>query len=366
MSRRVAARAALLDEVPGALIIDEIKVDSPGPSEVLVRTAAAGVCHSELHFMDGAWTTPLPAVLGHEASGTVIAVGDHVEYVAVGDSVVGCLTPFCGQCEYCLSGRLALCRSAMFARPTGAPARLEWQGRPVNQFVNLSAFAERMLVHEHALVKIDPEVALDRAALTGCAVITGIGAVLNTARMPAGSTVAVVGCGGIGLNAIQGARLAAARTVVAVDVSPVKLELARHFGATAVIDASREAAVTAVRAITGDGVDFAFEAVGAKSTSEQCWRMLRRGGTAVIVGMLAQGVTVELLGTDFIDEKSMTGSNMGSNRFRTDIPRYLELWQQGRIDLDTLISDRIHLDDVNAAYASLREGTVTRQVVLFD
>lgn len=154
--------------------------------------------------------------------------------------------------------------------------------------------------------------------------------------------------------------------MVAVDVSSAKLELARHIGATAVIDASREDAVTAVRAITGDGVDFAFEAVGAKSTSEQCWRMLRRGGTAVIVGMLAQGVTVELLGTDFIDEKSMTGCNMGSNRFRTDISGYLELWQQGRIDLDTLISDRIHLDDVNAAYASLREGTVTRQVVLFD
>lgn len=366
MNRRIPARAAILESVHGSLLVDEIEVDSPGPSEVLVQTAAAGVCHSELHFIDGAWTTPLPAVLGHEASGTVLDVGDNVDYVAVGDSVVGCLTPFCGSCEYCLSGRLALCRSSMFARPAGAPARLTWRGQPVNQFVNLSAFAERMLVHEHALVKIDPNVALDRAALTGCAVVTGIGAVLNTARVPAGSSVAVVGCGGIGLNAVQGARLAGARTVVAVDVSPAKLALARRFGATAVIDASREDAVAAVQAVTGGGVDFAFEAVGAKSTSEQCWRMLRRGGTAVIVGMLPQGVTVELLGTDFIDEKSMKGSNMGSNQFRTDIPRYLELWQQGRIDLDTLISDRIRLEDINSAYAALRNGTVARQVVLFD
>jgi len=365
LSTRTTAAAAILAESPGQLVVDEITVDEPGRGEVLVQTAAAGICHSELHFMDGAWFVPLPAVLGHEVSGIVRAVGPGVDYLSPGDAVVGCLTPFCGQCEYCLSGRLALCRSGMFARPADAPSRLEWRGKPVNQFVNLSGFAEQMLVHENTLVRIDADVPLDRAALTGCAVLTGVGAVVNTAKVPVGSSVAVIGCGGIGLNAVQGARLAGARTIVAVDLSPAKLELASRFGATHTVDASREDAVTAVRAITGDGVDFAFEAVGVKSTAEQAWRVLRCGGSAVIVGLLPTGVTIELLGTDLIDEKTMTGSNMGSNHFRVDIPRYLDLWRQGRLDLDTLISDRIKLEDVNRAYDTLRGGSVARQLIEF-
>lgn len=365
MTGSVRAAAAILTQVPGDLVVDEIEIDSPGRDEVLVETAAAGICHSELHFMQGKWPAPLPIVLGHEASGTVIGVGDGVRDLRVGDHVVGCLTPFCGRCEYCLSGRQALCRSQDFARPADAPPRLTWQGRPINQFVHLSAFADRMLVHQNALVRVDPGIPLDRAALTGCAVLTGIGAVVNTARIPVGTSVAVIGCGGIGLNAVQGARLAGARTIVAVDMSPAKLELARRFGATHVVDASSEDVVAGVLAATGDGVDFAFEAVGAKSTAEQAWRMLRRGGTAVIVGLIPSGVRIELLGTDFIDEKTMTGSNMGSNRFRTDIPRYLDLWRQQRIDLDTLISGRIRLSAVNEAYAALAAGTVTRQIIEF-
>ena len=365
MTRRVKAAAAILAESPGTLLVDEITVDQPGPGEVLVQTAAAGICHSELHFMDGLWSVPLPAVLGHEVSGIIRAVGPGVDYLSPGDAVVGCLTPFCGQCEYCLAGRLALCRSGIFARPTGAPPRLEWRGKPVNQFVNLSGFAEQMLVHENTLVKIDADIPLDRAALTGCAVLTGVGAVVNTANVPVGSSVAVIGCGGIGLNAVQGARLAGARTIVAVDLSEKKLRLATRFGATHTVDASREDAVAAVKAITGDGVDFAFEAVGAKTTAEQAWQVLRRGGSAVIVGLLPSGVTVELLGTDFIDEKTMTGSNMGSNHFRVDIPRYLELWKQGRLDLEILISSRIKLEKINDAYDALRGGNVARQLIIF-
>lgn len=359
-------KAAVLSKVPGRLTVADLEIDRPRAREVLVRTAAAGVCHSELHFMDGSWTTPLPAVLGHEVAGVVEAVGTGVTYLRPGDHVVGCLTPFCGHCEYCMTGRPALCRSSDFARQPGEQPRIWcWDG-PVHQFVNLSAFAERMLVHEHTLVRIDPEIPLDRAALVGCAVMTGVGAVANTAQVRLGDSVAVIGCDGIGLNCIQGAKLVGAARVVAVDVHDAKLELARRFGATHVVNAREEDAVDAVRRVTGDGVDHAFEAVGSAATVEQAWQMLRRGGTVTVVGLLPEGSRAQVLGTDFVDEKAIQGSNMGSNRFRVDMPRLLALYQLGRLEIDALISRRISLAELDQAYDDLRSGQVARSVVVFD
>jgi len=358
-------KAAVLEQVPGRPVIAHVDVAEPRGSEVLVAVAAAGVCHSELHFMHGHWTTPLPSVLGHEASGRVVAVGDRVTEFAPGDHVVAVLTPFCGSCRHCLAGRQTLCRSAIFARAAHEPPRLSRDGSPVHQFVNLGAFAERMLVHENALAKLPVDFPLDKAALLGCAVITGAGAVFNTARVEPGASVAVVGCGGVGLNAVQAARIAGATRIVAVDVNPRKLEWAAEFGATDLVDGSRQDAVASVRALTGgEGVDHALECVGAVQAAEDAWRMLGRGGTATIVGMLPEGARVSVLGTDFIDEKRLQGSNMGSTRFRTDVVRYTALYADGRLLLDQLISARIRLEDLDAAYDALEAGETARSLVV--
>ena len=233
-------RAAVLREIPGKLEVDDVQIDGPGPREVLVRTAAAGLCHSDLHFMEGKYPWMTPAVLGHESAGVVEAVGEQVAYVQPGDHVITCLSVYCGNCEHCLTGHLSLCENKSHTqRPVGGPPRLHQNGSPMFQFFDLSSFAEQMLVHEHALVKIDKDMPLDRAALIGCGVTTGLGAVFNTAKVEPGSTVAVIGAGGIGLNCIQGAAIAGARRVIAVDMVREKLDLAKQFGATDVVDASQ-------------------------------------------------------------------------------------------------------------------------------
>ena len=269
-------RAAVLETVPGELMIDDVTIDTPAPGEVLIRTAAAGLCHSDLHFMENKYPYPVPAVLGHESAGVVEAVGDGVHYVQPGDHVITCLSVFCGQCEFCLGGRTNLCSGrAATQRAKGAPTRLTRRGEVVNQFTDLSSFAEQMLVHQNAIVKVTKDIPLDRAALIGCAVITGVGAVFKTARVPAGSTVAVIGCGGVGLNCVQGAALAGASRVIAVDVNAPKLKLAEQFGATDVIDASQGDAIQMVRELTGGGVEYSFEAIGLKTTAEQAWKRFR-------------------------------------------------------------------------------------------
>jgi S-(hydroxymethyl)glutathione dehydrogenase/alcohol dehydrogenase len=271
-------------------------------------------------------------VPGHEAAGVVEAVGPDVTEFRPGDHVIGCLSIFCGRCEYCLSGRPVLCTRQGLERGPGEPPRLSRNGEPLHQFLRLSAFAERMLVHENALVKIRHEMPLDRAALIGCAVTTGLGAVFNTARVPPGATVAVIGCGGVGLNCVQGAAIAGASRVVAIDTLPWKLELARAFGATDGIDATAGDPVGQVRELTGGGVEYSFEAIGLKATAEQAFAMLRSGGTATIIGMIPEGERIELPGSDFLDEKKIQGSNMGSNRFRIDMPRYVDLYLGGRFE----------------------------------
>jgi len=241
-----------------------------------------------------------------------------------------------------------------------------WQGQPVNQFANLSSYAEKMLVHEHAAVKIREDMPLDRAALIGCGVTTGLGAVLNTAKIEPGSTVAVFGCGGVGLAAVQGARIAGARTIIAVDVYEHKLSLARELGATHSVDASSRDPVEAIRELTGGGVDYSFEAIGLKKAAEQCFDCLRPGGTATIIGMIPMGQKVELDGYMFLREKKIQGSSMGSNRFRVDMPRYIDFYMQGRLRLDEMISRRGRLEDVNDAFRAMKAGEVARTVLMFD
>jgi S-(hydroxymethyl)glutathione dehydrogenase/alcohol dehydrogenase len=359
-------KAAVLEQIPSDLVIDEIEIDKPTGREVLVRTAATGVCHSDLHFVEGKYPFMTPCVLGHEAAGVVEAVGDDVTHVQPGDHVITCLSLFCGQCEYCLAGRPNLCARTSVRRPDGSGPRLSRGGEPIHQFADLSSFAEMMLTHENAMVKIRDDMPLDRAALIGCGVTTGLGAVFRTARVEPGETVAVIGCGGIGLNCVQGARIAGAARIIAVDMLPGKLEMARNFGATDVVNASEGDPVAQVKELSGGGVHHAFEAIGLKQTAEQAFSMLARGGTATVIGMIPFGTKVELDGFEFLSEKRMQGSNMGSNRFRVDMPRYIEMYLQGRLMLDELVSARIPLEDVNQAFDVMRKGEIARSVIVFD
>ena len=359
-------KAAVLRAIPGQLEVEDITIDKPGPHEVLVRTAAAGVCHSDLHFAEGKYIYPTPCVLGHESAGVVEAVGDQVSYVQPGDHVITCLSVFCGSCQHCLSGHPSLCTSTDTQRDPTGPQRLSKDGQPVWQFLHLSSFAEQILTHEHGLVKINKDMPLDRAALIGCGVTTGLGAVFRTARVEPGQTVAVIGCGGIGLNCIQGAAIAGAGRIIAVDRIESKLKLAESFGATDLVDATKGDPIMQVQELSGGGVDHAFEAIGLKQTAEQAFAMLKRGGTATVIGMIPMGTSIELPGTDFLYEKKIQGSNMGSNRFRIDMPRFVDFYLAGRLKLDELVSARIGLGDINEAFDAMRQGEIARSVVMFD
>lgn len=365
-------KAAVLYEPNQPLVVEDVKISKPGPGEVLVRTGAAGVCHSDLHFANGTYPYPLPTIPGHESAGVVEAVGPDVTYVRPGDHVVTCLSTFCGHCEHCLTGHMSLCMgepdsAAEQQRRPEQEARL---ARPdegsMNQFLNLSSFAEQMLVHEHSLAKIRPDMPMDKAALIGCAVTTGVGAVVHTAGVRPGETVAVVGCGGVGLSCINGAAIAGAGRIIAVDMIDAKLELARRFGATDVVNAGAGDAVEQVRELTGGGVHWSFEAIGLKATTEQAFRMLKRGGTCTVIGMIPPGVMIEIHGPEFLSEKKIQGSAMGSNRFRVDMPRFVDFYLAGKLHLDEMVSAHIRLEDVNDALHALESGEVARQVIVFE
>src|SRR6202165_3216810 len=323
------------------LSIEEIQIDEPREHEVLVRTVATGVCHSDLHFVEGLWPHPTPAVLGHEAAGIVERVGSEVTYLKPGDHVISCPSVFCGRCTQCISGHPYRCTNRPATRRAkGDKPRLSQDGAMIRQFSDLSTYAEKMLLHENALVKIRDDMPLDRAALIGCGVTTGVGAALNTAKVEPGSTVAVFGCGGVGISAIQGARIGGARRIIAVDQFENKLAMAKRFGATDTIDASHTDALKEIRAMTGGGVDYAFEAVGLKKLAEQCFDATKPGGTAVIIGMIPVGQKVEIDGPRLLTERTLKGTNMGSNRFRIDMPRYIDFYLQGRLNLDDMVSKR--------------------------
>lgn len=359
-------KAAVLREINTPLTIEDVACGNPGSREVLIRTVAAGVCHSDLHFANGSYPYPLPSVLGHESAGVVLAVGDAVTYVKPGDHVITCLSAFCGHCEHCITGHMSLCQEPELQRGADQPSRLTVGGETVHQFLNLSSFAEQMLIHEHALVKVRKDMPLDRAALIGCGVTTGVGAVIHTAKVAPGETVAVIGCGGVGLSAINGAAIAGAGRIIAIDMMPQKLELARKFGATDTINPNDGDPIEAIREMTGGGVHHAFEAIGLKTTTEQAFKMLQRGGTATIIGMIPVGTQIELHGPEFLMERKIQGSNMGSNRFRVDMPRFVDFYLNGKLHLDDLISRRIKLDEVNEGMEALKTGEVARSVIMFE
>jgi S-(hydroxymethyl)glutathione dehydrogenase/alcohol dehydrogenase len=359
-------KAAVLHAPNQPLTIEEVELTKPKAREVLLRTAFAGLCHSDLHFIEGLYPHPTPCVLGHESAGVVEAVGEGVSYVKPGDHVITCLSVFCGICPQCVTGHPNLCENTEVKMPPGVSRRLSWKGGELmNQFLNLSSFAEQMLVHENAMVKIDPDIPLDRAALVGCGVMTGVGAVFNAAKVEPGATVAVIGCGGVGLSAVNGAALAGAERIIAIDTVASKLEVARELGATDTLNASNADPVQQVREMTGGGVHYSFEALGTKNTAEQAFGMLRPGGTATIIGMVPLGVKIELHGYDFLRDRKLQGTSMGGNRFRVDMPRLLSLWRQGRLKLDHLISGRLKLDQINDGFAGLKSGAPVRQLIDF-
>ena len=362
--------AAVFRKVHEPLTIEAVDIDRPRAHEVLVRTVATGVCHSDLHVVDGDGRFPLdrPIVLGHEGAGVVEAVGDAVTAVRPGDHIVACLSGFCGQCRQCLSGHPNLCTGGIVARPDSDPTpRLSQKGAPVRQFIGISSYAEKMLLHENSLVRIDPDLPLDRACLIGCGVLTGVGAALRSAGLQPGQTVAVFGCGGVGLSIVQGARIGGARQIIAVDMFPQKEEMAKRAGATHFVNSREEDPVKAVRALTGGlGVDHAFEAVGLAKLCRQAIESLAIRGTATIVGVLPPDATIEFPWMAIRPECKVQTSRMGGNRFRYDIPMYLDFYKQGRLDLDTMVSKTGRLADINEAFRAMKAGEVARTVLTFD
>jgi len=355
-------KAAVYQAPHQPLTLEDVDLVDPRPGEVLVRTVASGVCHSDLHFVEGLWRLPMAAVLGHEAAGVVERVGEGVTYVAPGDRVIMSFKPFCGRCYYCLRGQAHLCNDPAIGAES--VQRLTWKGKPILQFANVGSFAEYMVTRESGVVKVPEEMPLAEAALIGCGVMTGVGAALYTARVPGGAIAAVIGCGGIGLNVIQGCRLAGASEIIAIDVIDGKLEMARRFGATRTVNARAGDPVAAVLELTqGQGVEYAFEAIGAVEAAAQAFGMLRAGGTAVVVGMMPMGSEIRVPGPAFLQEKKLIGCVYGSTCFREHMPKLVDLFLKGRLDLTGLVSQRLPLADVNHAFDLMKEGKVARSVL---
>ncbi len=362
-------QAAVFRKVNEPLTVETVEVDKPWGREVLVRTAATGVCHSDLHVVEGQsrYSLDRPFVLGHEGAGVVEAVGAEVTTVRPGDHVVACLSGFCGTCAQCLGGHPNLCVGGVVTRAASAAPRLSQRGQAFQQFAAIGSYAERMLLHENSLVKIDADLPLDRAALVGCGVLTGVGAALRTSGLQGGQTVAVFGCGGVGLAIVQGARIGGASRIIGVDMFDGKLEMATHVGATHVVNSAKDDPVKAIRALTGGaGVDHAFEAVGNTKLVRQAIESLAIRGTATIVGVLPPDAMIEFPWMAIRPECKVQTSRMGSNQFRTDIPRYLEFYRQGRLRLDEMVTRRGKLGDINDAFRAMKAGEVARTVLTFD
>jgi S-(hydroxymethyl)glutathione dehydrogenase/alcohol dehydrogenase len=360
-------KAAVLHGVKKPITVEELTLDDLQPDEVRVRTAASGLCHSDYHIISGDMAANFPTVLGHEAAGVVEAVGSQVRTFKPGDHVVTCASLYCGSCPACIRGRIQRCTVRPGRGPKDKP-RLRMGEQPVEQRTGISGHSEALLVHQNSLAKLPREMPLDRGAVLGCAVVTGIGAAANSAKVAPGDSVAVIGCGGVGLNAIQGARLCGAGTIIAVDTNPAKLELAKKFGATDVV-LGGEGVVERVKQIAKGGVDHAIEVIGLLETIQQGYRMLGSGGTLTLVGVPAKDVVLSLPGQimNVIGrELRIQGSLMGSSPFTVDIPRYAALYLKGRLELDLLVSKRIKLGEINEGYADMLGGRVARSVIVFD
>jgi len=363
-------KAAVFHHPHEPLSLEELELLPPQRNEVTVRMAATGVCHSDLHFIDGVLPHPAPAVLGHEGAGVVEGVGEGVTYVQPGDHVILSFIPSCGQCPYCVAGRPNLCTAGNRAAARGTlldgTTRLRRDGQEVYHMTCTACFAERAVVPESGVIKIREEMPLDRASLIGCGVMTGVGAVINTARVQAGSVVAVIGCGGVGLNVVQGAALAGAAKIIAIDLSDYKLELAQQFGATHAVNAAGDPDVPgAVRRLSPGGADYAFEVIGRPETMRQAYDATRRGGMTVVVGLAPADAELSIPAGSLMQEKVLTGSSYGGARPRIDMPKLVDLYLAGRLKLDELISRRYPLDGINEAFQALRDGEVARSIIEF-
>ena len=352
------------------LSIDEFELDDPGYGEVMVKIGAAGLCHSDLSVIDGNRPRPTPMVLGHEAAGTVEKLGPGVDDLKVGDHVVMVFVPSCGHCLPCAEGRPALCEPGAIANNAGTllsgARRLHRNGGDVHHHLGCSAFAEYATVSRRSLVKIDQELPFDEAALFGCAVLTGVGAVINTAKVSAGSSVAVIGLGGVGLSSLLGAVAVGARRIVAVDLSDDKLGLARQLGATDTFNPGNPSAIDEIRSATAGGVDFAFEMAGSVKAMDLAYKITRRGGTTITAGLPPPNHTFALPQVNLVaEERTIKGSYIGTCVPIRDLPRYIELYRGGKLPVDRLMSGRLKLDEINLGFDRLHEGKAVRQVVVF-
>jgi S-(hydroxymethyl)glutathione dehydrogenase/alcohol dehydrogenase len=359
-------KAAVLNQIGANFDIEDVDVDTPAGHEVLVEVRASGLCHSDLHLAHGDYGIPLPAVFGHELAGLVVDVGEAVRDFRRGDRVVGSLLQTCGACSRCISGRTWMCLrpEATLRNPQAAP-RLRNSAGALAQVFGVAAFAELALVHENQLAPIPADVPFAPASLLGCGVLTGAGAVINTAGVRVGETVAVIGVGGVGLNAIWAARHSGASRVIAIDTQSGKAAIAKTFGATDFVDARQSDAVAEVRALTGDGVDHAFEVVGSNDTLRQATAMTRKGGGMYVVGLPRPGteLCVDVRSQLIRRQISITGVYMGSTNMRRDIPMYAELYLRGQMNLDELVSQEISIDQINDAYRDLAGGHIARSVI---
>ncbi|OGA70848.1 MAG: alcohol dehydrogenase [Betaproteobacteria bacterium RIFCSPLOWO2_12_FULL_67_28] len=363
-------KAVICRELNKPVVVEEITVDSPKRGEVMVKLAACGVCHSDLSATNGTIALPPPLVLGHEAGGEVIEVGEGVVGLAAGDHVVSSFIYMCGKCRFCSSGRPVLCleQHKAFTTPLEGTSRTHDQaGKPLGIFSGCGVMAEYATVSVENVVKIDPKIPLDRAALVGCAVTTGVGAVFNTAHVEPGSTVAVFGCGGVGLNVIQGAAIAGAERIIAIDTMEGKLGMAKQFGATDTLLAKPgEDVAKALKKMTGIGPDYAFECVGTGALAETAYRAIRRGGKAIVVGVARPTDAMSFKPMTMVfEEKTLQGSYFGSSVPRIDFPKMLHLYMAGKLKLDELITRRYSIDEAPLAFADLESGKNARGVIVF-
>jgi NDMA-dependent alcohol dehydrogenase len=367
MSRK--ARAAICRELNKPVLVEEISVEPPKREEVTVKLGACGVCHSDLSATNGTLAMQLPLILGHEASGEIVEVGEGVSSLKEGDHVVSSFIYMCGRCRFCVGGRPVLCieqGKAITTLPDGTLRTRDARGQPLNIFSGCGVMAEYATVHVDNLVKIDPQIPFDRAALVGCAVTTGVGAVFNTARVAPGSSVAVFGCGGVGLNVVQGARIAGADRIIAIDTLESKLQMAREFGATDTLLYEGDL-IKGLKKLTGGGPDYAFECVGNGELAAAAYKAIRRGGLAVVVGVAkpSDSTVVRTMTLPF-EEKTLTGSYFGSCVPRIDFPRMLALYRSGKLKLDELITRRYSIDEAPQAFADLESGKNARGVIVFQ